>query len=287
MRTHITTTVYGPFDSVLKDVAKSLSATGFGLLGEYDVFAALDSSTREPPHRHRILAVSHSGIARQALEREDGIAVLLPCNVVVREICDHQVQVASLDPLRTLGQEGTAALRTVATELRRLLATAISALGSKAHREHYYPQVYLASAATDASSFVTVTSPGVPALNTTVPPEYGGPGDTWSPETLLCAAVADCFVLSFRSLSYAAHLDWLHLDCRVEGSLDRIERVARFASYTLLAELTLPAGGDVAHARALLERADRYCRISNSLLGERLLETRIVMADSPATQFRS
>lgn len=280
MRNQIATTVYGPFDSVLQDVNKSLSATGFELLGEYDVPAALDSSTQQPLRRHRILAVSHAGIARQALDLDDGITVLLPCNVVVREIANHQAQVASLDPLRVLAQDGTAALRTVATELRRLLAMAISALGSHSHHEHYYPQVYLASAAADTSGSVTVTSPRLPALDTTVPPEYGGPGNAWSPETLLCAAVADCFVLTFRSLSGAAHLDWLHLDCRVEGSLDRMEGIARFAHYSLFADLTLAKSGDAAEASALLERADHNCRISNSLFGERSLETRIVIADS-------
>jgi organic hydroperoxide reductase OsmC/OhrA len=50
-----------------------------------------------------------------------------------------------------------------------------------------------------------VVSQGPPAIETAPPPEFDGPGDMWSPETLLVAAIASCFILTFRGVSRAAH----------------------------------------------------------------------------------
>mgnify|MGYP003339189807 CR=1 FL=1 len=55
--------------------------------------------------------------------------------------------------------------------------------------------------------------------------------------SLLCAAVADCFVLSFRAVARASKLDWTHLDCHVEGTLDRAEGTTRFTRYLTRATL--------------------------------------------------
>ena len=51
---------------------------------------------------------------------------------------------------------------------------------------------------------VDVTSAGLPDLATAPPVEFEGPGDAWSPETLLCAALVDCFILTFRAVARAA-----------------------------------------------------------------------------------
>src|SRR5512146_903096 len=100
---------------------------------------------------------------------------------------------------------------------------------------HPYPHTYAASAAGADAGFVTVGSPGLPDLETAAPPEFDGPGGVWSPESLLCASLADCFVLTFRSVSRAARFDWVHVECRVEGVLERVERVPQFVSYKTFA----------------------------------------------------
>lgn len=100
-------------------------------------------------------------------------------------------------------------------------------------------------------------------------------GGVWSPESLLCAAVADCFILTFRGLSRAARLDWLKLECRTEGTLERVEDVSQFTRYATFATLTVPAGSDVTKARTMLERAEHSCLISNSLRGVRTLEAEV------------
>lgn len=92
----------------------------------------------------------------------------------------------------------------------------------------------------------------------------------------MCAAVADCFVLTFRGVSRAAKLDWRKLECRVEGTLERIEGQAQFTRYANFAKLTVASGSDLAKARTLLERAEHSCLVSNSLRGVRTLESEII-----------
>jgi len=143
---------------------------------------------------------------------------------------------------------------------------------------HPYPHVYRVSAAGTQAGHVTVSSPQLPDIQTAPPPEFDGPGGVWSPENLLCAAIADCFILTFRGVSRAARFEWLTLECRVEGTLERAEGVSQFTRYATTATLTVPAGSDVAKARALLERAEHSCLVSNSLRGTRTLETTVATA---------
>ena len=142
---------------------------------------------------------------------------------------------------------------------------------------HPYPHTYTVSATAQATGLVTVASLGLPDLQTAPPPEFDGPGGVWSPETLLCAAAADCFILTFRAVSRAARLEWLRLDCRVEGVLERIERVLQFTRFTTFAELAVPSQTDAGTARKLLEQAERGCLISNSLRGTRALEAQVTV----------
>lgn len=114
------------------------------------------------------------------------------------------------------------------------------------------------------------------SLESAPPAEFGGPGDRWSPETLLTGALVDCFVLSFRAVAAAARFEWLQLDCRAEGTLDRIERVTQFTAFTVHARLTLPAGADQDRARKLLEKAEQVCLISSSLKGSKHLEIELI-----------
>jgi organic hydroperoxide reductase OsmC/OhrA len=144
---------------------------------------------------------------------------------------------------------------------------------------HPYPHHYAASAAAQNAGLFGVTSPGLPGVETAPPPEFDGPQGVWSPETFLCASLVGCFVLSFRPIARLARFEWLQLDCRVEGVLDRVERVSQFTRFTTFARLTVPAGADVAKARQLLERAEHTCLIANSLRGTRALEAEVIVAD--------
>lgn len=145
---------------------------------------------------------------------------------------------------------------------------------------HPYPHLYGVTASATSTGLVDIDSPSLPTLKSAPPPEFDGPGGAWSPETLLCAALADCFVLTFRALTVGNRFAWSKLECRVEGTLDRVEKVAQFAKFTTFAHLTLPVGADEAKAHSLLEKSEQYCLISNSVKGTRSLVIQITTATS-------
>jgi organic hydroperoxide reductase OsmC/OhrA len=139
-----------------------------------------------------------------------------------------------------------------------------------------YPHHYTVTAAVGSSGDVPLASAGLPTLASAPPAEFGGPGNLWSPETLLVAAVADCFVLTFRAVARAAGFAWQSLDCRVEGTLERVDGVTRFTAYRTHATLTLAPGADHAKGEALLERSEQVCLVANSLNGTRELTSTLL-----------
>ena len=141
---------------------------------------------------------------------------------------------------------------------------------------HPYPHLYLVRASAAPEGDVPIDADRLPTLQTAPPAEFDGPGDRWSPESLLCAAVADCFLLSFRAVARASKFEWQGLECSVEGKLDRVEGKSRFTHMHVKATLRVPAGTDQAKAVKLLEKAEQVCLVSNSLLAERHLEPIVI-----------
>lgn len=140
------------------------------------------------------------------------------------------------------------------------------------------PHRYTVRAVGSGAGALGLQSEGVPPLQSAAPAEFGGPGDLWSPETLLVGAVADCFILTFRAVARAGKLEWQGLECETEGALERVDGVTSFTRFASRATLTVPPGTDAAKARELLERSERGCLVANSLKGDRTLEVTIVEA---------
>jgi organic hydroperoxide reductase OsmC/OhrA len=138
------------------------------------------------------------------------------------------------------------------------------------------PHHYSVQASAGAEADVTLTAAGIPALATAAPAEFGGPGDRWSPETMLVGAVANCFTITFRGVARASKLPWTALRCEVTGTLDRVDRVTQFTSFNLSAQLCVPAGTDGALAQRSIEKAERACLIANSLKAPVHLQLQIV-----------
>lgn len=138
-----------------------------------------------------------------------------------------------------------------------------------------YPHVYLVGAQASATGAVLVTSADLPDLQTAPPPEFDGPTGVWSPETLLVASIADCFILTFRGVARASHFEWDEIEANVEGTLERVAGITQFTRYVTRAILTVKPNADHAKAKELLERAEKICLVANSLRGERLLETTV------------
>lgn len=141
-----------------------------------------------------------------------------------------------------------------------------------------FPHRYVVRAAAGVEGEVSVDSDRLPSLKTGAPLEFGGLGDCWSPETLLVAAVADCFVLSFRAIARASKLEWSSLGCEVVGVLDRVDRVTRFVEFSIKASLTVQADANRERADRILQKAEASCLITSSLNAPVHLETTIDVA---------
>ena len=143
---------------------------------------------------------------------------------------------------------------------------------------HPFPHRYVVNAAVRPVGDVPLSAVGVRVIESAPPKEFDGPGNQWSPEGLLTAAVADCFVLSFRAIATASKYAWISLEARTEGTLDRIEGKMRFTRFDTHAKLQVPAGADIERAKKLLEKAEQACLVANSLSGERHLTIEVVAA---------
>lgn len=141
-----------------------------------------------------------------------------------------------------------------------------------------FPHAYQVTAVAGPEGDVSLSGDQLPVIASAPPRQFGGPGDQWSPEDLLVAAVADCFVLSFRAIARASKFSWQSLDCRVEGVLDRPDKVTCFTGFTVNAELTLPGDGNEARALRLLDKAEHNCLVTNSLSAAVTLTARVVIA---------
>jgi organic hydroperoxide reductase OsmC/OhrA len=151
-------------------------------------------------------------------------------------------------------------------------------MNEKGQEMQDFPHQYRVSAGAKNSGNVVLSSDGVADLPSAPPAEFGGPGDQWSPESLLVASVADCFILSFRAIARASRLDWDSISCNVDGTLDRIDRVTQFTGFKVSATLHLPLGSNEEKAQRLLQKAEHACLITNSLKAESELEATVHVA---------
>ena len=139
-----------------------------------------------------------------------------------------------------------------------------------------FPHQYsVCASGTSDDDDVMLKSRGLPVIPTATPAEFDGPGDLWSPETLFVAAIADCYILTFRAVARASKFDWVALSCDVEGTLDRVDRVTQFTACTLRVRLKVGEGTDEEQAYRLLRKAEQGCLVTNSLKFAPLLEAEV------------
>ena len=137
------------------------------------------------------------------------------------------------------------------------------------------PHHYKVSATAAGTTNVTLSSEGLTPIESAASAEFGGPGDRWSPETLLVAAVADCFILTFKAISRGSKIEWLNISCDVDGILDRVEKTTLFTQLSLRTVVTVPAGADQEKVQRVLEKSEQQCLITNSMTSTVTLETDI------------
>jgi uncharacterized protein (DUF302 family) len=125
MSYYIARKVDAAFDEVVQRVIAALKEEGFGVLTDIDVQATLKAKLGADMPPYRILGACNPSFAHQALQIEDKLGVLLPCNVIVRDAGDGQTEVAAIDPVTSMDRTGNPRLAAVAEEVRVRLRRAV------------------------------------------------------------------------------------------------------------------------------------------------------------------
>ncbi len=119
-------TIDGGFDDVGERTVAALKTEGFGVLSDIDIQSTLKAKLGADMSRYRILGACNPPLARQALQAEPTIGVMLPCNVVVHETQSGKIEVAAIDPRAVIGAIGNPLLRTIAATVAEKLSRAVA-----------------------------------------------------------------------------------------------------------------------------------------------------------------
>lgn len=146
------------------------------------------------------------------------------------------------------------------------------------------PHEYVVHLSGGPSAYAEVSSSGLPTMRVAAPIDYGGPGDAWSPEHLLLAAVHSCLLLTFRAFAKMSQLPFQSLGVDTSGTVDKHDGVTRFTEIVMRARLDVPPGTSVERAQRVLERSEKACLVSASLSTPIRLEVTVVEAGAAVTQ---
>jgi len=125
MRYYFTKIVNASFDKAVARVTAELKEEGFGILTEIDVKETLKKKLNVDFRRYKILGACNPPSAYKALTAENKIGTMLPCNVIVQEISDGQIEITAIDPLASMQAVENPALKEIASEISKKLKTVI------------------------------------------------------------------------------------------------------------------------------------------------------------------
>ena len=116
------------FDDAVRHTTEVLKQEGFGIITEIDVKEKLKKKINIDFRNYRILGACNPALAHKALEIEDKVGTMLPCNVVVQDLGGGRIEVASIDPVASMQAIDNPRLKAAAEEVRSKLRKVIDAL---------------------------------------------------------------------------------------------------------------------------------------------------------------
>jgi uncharacterized protein (DUF302 family) len=117
-----------PFDEAVSKVTEQLKKEGFGILTEIDVKETLKKKLDVDFKQYKILGACNPHFAYQALQKEDKIGTMLPCNVIVQETEEGKIEVAAIDPMASMQAVQNPNLQAVAEQVQAKLRSVIAGL---------------------------------------------------------------------------------------------------------------------------------------------------------------
>lgn len=130
MAYHFSTTLRLPFAEAVSRTTEVLKRHGFGVLTDIDVQTTLKNKLGVDFRPYRILGACNPQMAYRALQAENKIGTMLPCNVVVQQREDEVVEVSAVDPIASMQAIDNPKLAETAQSVQRMLKEAIQEIGS-------------------------------------------------------------------------------------------------------------------------------------------------------------
>ncbi|OGW42383.1 MAG: hypothetical protein A2010_08850 [Nitrospirae bacterium GWD2_57_9] len=128
MSYYFSTTIQTTFEDAVTRVTEELQKEGFGVLTVIDVMDTLKKKLNVDFRKYVILGACNPGFAYEALQKEDKIGTMLPCNVIVQEIPGVGAEVAAVDPVASMQAVESEPVRTIATQVREKLKRVLGRL---------------------------------------------------------------------------------------------------------------------------------------------------------------
>ncbi|MDX1672944.1 MAG: DUF302 domain-containing protein [Balneolaceae bacterium] len=128
MSYYFTKKLSASFDEAIEKVTEELENEGFGILTEIDVKETLKKKLDQDIYKYKILGACNPPLAYQALQVEDKIGAMLPCNVIVQEKEEGEVEISAVDPVASMQAVNNKDLEDVARDVRGRLEKVIRSL---------------------------------------------------------------------------------------------------------------------------------------------------------------
>ena len=121
-------TLNSDFEAAVQHAAEALKKEGFGIITEIDVRDTFKKKINVDFRNYRILGACNPALAHEALQIEDKVGTMLPCNVVVQELSDGRIEVAAIDPVASMQAIDNPHLHEAAARVREKLKRAVESL---------------------------------------------------------------------------------------------------------------------------------------------------------------
>lgn len=128
MKYYMSKTISAEFDKAIDLVTEALKNEGFGVLSEIDIQQALKNKLDVDFRKYKILGACNPPNAHKALQQDDKIGTMLPCNVIVQEIGENEVEVAAIDPVASMMAVENKKIAEIAGDIKTKLERVISSL---------------------------------------------------------------------------------------------------------------------------------------------------------------
>lgn len=125
MKYYFEKTIVSTFDEAIEKVTEELKKEGFGVLTEIDVQNTLKQKLDVDFRKYKILGACNPTFANKALQQENKIGLMLPCNVIVQELDNGKIEVAAVDPAASMMAVDNPQLAGIATEIKGRLEKVI------------------------------------------------------------------------------------------------------------------------------------------------------------------